>query len=133
MKANRERIEEHHQISVIKVRNLLIATVPPDPDDSTLLQLQETALDAMIRYQSKGVILDLSLVDTMDSFFAKSITDFTSMVKLAGGRIIIAGLNPSVAITVMQLGLFKYLDKITSTLSVDLAINKMDEYFIKGV
>ena len=56
-------------ISVMKLRDLLLATVPPDPDDQTVLTLQERVLDAMARHECRGVVLDISTVHTMDSFF----------------------------------------------------------------
>ncbi len=92
-------------ISVIKVRNLLLVTVPPDPDDETISALQQQVLEAMARYEAKGVVLDISTVQTLDSFFARTVAETVQMVGLMGGRTVLAGMRASVAVTATQLGL----------------------------
>lgn len=92
-------------ISVIKLGRNLMVSVPSDPDDETVTVLQEKILNEMGKYQAKGLVLDISTVETMDSFFARVIAETALMVKLMGGRTVIAGMRPSVAITTTQLGL----------------------------
>ena len=78
-------------ISVIKLRDLLLVTVPPDPDDQTVSALQEQVLQAMARHECKGLVLDISTVQTLDSFFARTIAETVQMVALMGGRTVLAG------------------------------------------
>ncbi len=92
-------------ISVIKVRNLLLVTVPAEPDDQTVAALQERVLEAMARHQARGLVLDISTVETLDSFFARTVTETVQMVGLMGGRTVLAGMRACVAITATQLGL----------------------------
>lgn len=92
-------------ISVVKVRDVLMVTVPPDPDDATISALQERVLEAMERHPAKGLVLDIATVETLDSFFARTIAETAQMVALMGGRTVIAGMRPSVAITTTQLGM----------------------------
>jgi rsbT antagonist protein RsbS len=94
-----------NSISVIKVRQVLMVTMPPDPDDTTVTALQERVLNAMERYAAKGVVLDISQVETLDSFFARTVSETAQMVNLMGGRTIIAGMRPAVAVTATQIGL----------------------------
>jgi rsbT antagonist protein RsbS len=108
-------------ISVIKVRDVLMVTMPPDPDDSTVAALQENVLNAMERYGGAGLILDISSVDTLDSFFARTVSETAQMVMLMGGRTIIVGMRPAVAMTATQMGLT--LGKIETALSVDRALD----------
>ena len=81
-------------ISVIRVRDLLMVTMPADPDDPTISALQEKVLTAMEQHEAKGVVLDISSVETLDSFFARTIAETAQMVELMGGRTIIAGMRP---------------------------------------
>jgi rsbT antagonist protein RsbS len=111
-------------ITVIKVRNLLMVTMPADPDDATISALQEKTLEAMERYNAMGLILDLSKVDTLDSYFARTVTETGKMVDLMGGETIIAGMRPAVAITATQLGL--NLGVTRTALGVDEALNMVD-------
>jgi rsbT antagonist protein RsbS len=108
-------------ISVIKVGSLLLVTVPADPDDPTVTALQEQILVAMERHEAKGLILDISTVETLDSFFARTITETAQMVSLMGGSTVIAGMRASVAITATQLGLS--LGVSQAALDVDRALS----------
>ncbi len=108
-------------ISVIKVKDLLLVTMPSDPDDATVAALQEKVLAAMERHNAKGLVLDISSVETLDSFFARTVTESAQMVTLMGGRTIIVGMQPSVAVTATQMGLT--LGNIETALNVDRAID----------
>jgi len=108
-------------ISVIRVRDLLMVTIPADPDDVTVSALQQRVLSAMELHEAKGVVLDISPVDTLDYFFARTLSETAQMVGLMGGRTIIAGMRPAVAITATQIGL--NLGKIETALNVDRALD----------
>lgn len=109
--------------SVIRLRDMLMVTMPPDPDDATVSSMQESVLEFMERNTTKGLVLDLSAVDTLDSFFARTVAETAKMVRLMGGRTAIAGMRPSVAITVTQLGLD--LGNVFTALDVDHALDRM--------
>ena len=106
-------------ISVIKLRGLLLVTVPPDPHDETITALQEQVLEAMARHEAKGLVLDISTVQTFDSFFARTISETVQMVALMGGRTVLAGMRANVAVTAIQLGL--NMGKTLTALDVDRA------------
>ncbi len=108
-------------LSIIKVRDVLMVTMPADPDDATVSALQERVLLAMERSSARGVVLDVSAVESLDSFFARMITETTQMVAMMGGRTVLTGMRPSVAITITQLGLT--LGKTRTALSVDRALD----------
>jgi rsbT antagonist protein RsbS len=108
-------------ISVLKVREALLVTVPPDPEDATVAALQEQVLRAMERHAGKGLVLDLSGVETVDSYFARTITETAQMVGLMGGRTVLAGMRPSVAMTTVQLGLL--FPNALTALDVDRALD----------
>jgi rsbT antagonist protein RsbS len=108
-------------LSIIKVRDVLMVTMPADPDDATVSALQDRVLLAMERSSARGVVLDVSAVESLDSFFARMIAETTRMVGLMGGRTVLTGMRPSVAITITQLGLT--LGKTRTALSVDRAFD----------
>ena len=108
-------------ISVIKLRDLLLVTVPPDPDDQTVSMLHEQVLQAMARHECRGLVLDISTVQTLDSFFARTIAETVQMVGLMGGRTVLAGMRASVAVTATQLGLT--MGKALTALDVDRAFD----------
>ena len=114
-------MNSNDNISVIKVRGLLMVTMPADPDDSTVSALQDKVLSAMEDHNAKGVVLDISSVDTFDSFFARTVSETAQMVTLMGGRTIVVGMRPAVAVTATQIGLT--LGNIETALSVDRALD----------
>ena len=111
-------------IAVIKVRDVLMITMPADPGDATVSALQEKVMATMVQTEAAGVILDISAVETLDSFFARTIAETAQMVALMGGRTVIAGMRPSVAITTTQLGLT--LGGAMTALDVDRALDMLN-------
>lgn len=109
------------EITVIKVRDVLMVTMPADPDDSSITSLQERTLEGMEQHGSKALILDISAVEIFDSFFARTVSETAQMVTLMGGRTIIAGMRPAVAITATQLGL--NLKRVETALTTDRALD----------
>ncbi len=112
-------------LSVIKIGKLLIVTVPADPDDNVVNILQQKILESFDKYQSKGLVLDISMVETMDSFFARVISETALMVELMGGHTAIAGMTASVAITTTQLGLS--IGSALTALNVERAIDVLND------
>jgi len=117
-------------VSVVKVWNVLLVTVPSDPDDLTLQNLQEQVLDAMERHEAKGLIIDISAIETLDSFFARTVAETAQMVNLMGGQTVIAGMRPRVAMTTTQLGLT--FSGIIMALNVDRALALLDTLHDRG-
>lgn len=110
--------------SVVKIQDVLLVILPPDPDDPTISALQEQILQAMERHEARGLVLDLSTVEIVDSFFARMITETAQMVALMGGRTVIAGMRAPVAVTVIQLGLS--LGESAAALTVNRALALLD-------
>lgn len=111
-------------LSVLRLRSILLVTVPDDPGDDIISELQLKVLNAMEKYESSGVILDITQVNVLDSFFARTVAETTQMVTLMGGSTVIAGMQPSVAITATELGL--QLGNAISTLNVDQALDILE-------
>ena len=104
-------------ISIVRVRKVFLVTMPSDPDDRTISSLQAGILESLERQPAMGLILDISAVETLDSFFARTVAETAQMVALMGGQTVIAGMQPAVAITATQLGLT--LGEAMTALDVD--------------
>lgn len=111
-------------IAVILVRDVLLVTVPADPSDPMVTDLQRRVLDAMAKHRPRGAILDVSEVSIIDSFFARTLTETAKMVTLMGGPAIVTGMRPEVAITAMELGL--KLEGIMTALNVNKALDLLE-------
>jgi rsbT antagonist protein RsbS len=114
-------------ISIIRVRDVLIVTMPADPDDATVTSLQEQILEHMDRTKAHGLIMDLSNVETLDSFFARTTIETAQMIHLMGGRTVVVGMRPTVAITATQLGLSLKLSQVSSAVNMDKALDILTE------
>ena len=110
-------------ISVIRIRDVLLISMPADPDDATVGALQEKTLKAMDRHSVHGVVLDLSKVDILDSYFARTVAETAQMVALMGGETAIAGMSPAIAITATELGVT--LGKTRTALNVERALEML--------
>ena len=117
-------------ISVVKVRDVLLVTMPADPDDASVSALQMKVLQMMEQYEATGLVLDISAVETLDSFFARTVAETAQMAALMGGRTVIAGMRPSVAITTIQLGLT--LGSTMTALDVDRALDTLTDAGQRG-
>ena len=110
--------------SIVRVRDVLLVTMPPEPDDTTIARLQDDVLAALDRHGAGGVVLDIAAVETFDSYFARTVDETARMVGRMGGRTVVAGMRPAVAITATQLGLT--LEGLLTALDVDRALDQLD-------
>jgi rsbT antagonist protein RsbS len=93
------------RVPIVSIDNVLIATVLEDLNDREALRLQEELAETLVRSSARGVLLDLSAVDTVDSFLGRLLTDIASGARLLGAQTIVVGIQPAVAITLVELGL----------------------------
>lgn len=115
-------------LSVMRVRENLIATFPPHPSDSTIDDLQEQILERIDRAATghiQGVVLDVASVETVDSFFARTIVETAKMVELMGARPVLVGISPAIAITATELGFS--LGDVETALSTDGALEVLGD------
>ena len=93
------------RVPIIRVGETLIATVLEDLHDRDALQLQEDLGRALERRGARGVLLDLSVVELVDSFLGRLLNDIAAGMRLLGAHTVIVGMQPAVAVTLVELGL----------------------------
>ena len=108
---------------VLRVYDVLIVRFPADPIDQTIDDLQDAVLSRMETETPRGVILDISSVSIMDSFFARTISETAKMVKLMGAEPVVVGVQPAVAMTAAELGYD--LGSIEKALTTDHALTML--------
>lgn len=92
-------------LSIIKLNDILVIPISDNLDDETVSDLQDKVLTKVHKHNPIGVIIDLSTVNLIDSFFARMLTETVKMISLMGTRSVLAGMGSTVAITTTQLGL----------------------------
>jgi rsbT antagonist protein RsbS len=90
---------------ILKQGKLLIASVQDSMTDADLVQLRDDLVSGVRRHRSVGVIVDVTLLDVMDSFAARMLRSIAQMIKLLGAEAILVGIQPEVAFSMVQLGL----------------------------
>jgi rsbT antagonist protein RsbS len=83
----------------------LIASVQSALTDADLIELQDNLLGEAQRRRSRGVVLDVTALDVMDSFSTRTMQSLAAMLQLRGVEMVIVGIQPSVAMAMVQLGL----------------------------
>jgi rsbT antagonist protein RsbS len=91
--------------SILKQNKNLIASVQGSMTDADMMQLREELALGVRRHRSTGVLVDVTLLDVMDSFAVRTIRGIAQMVKLLGAQCTIVGIQPDVAFSMVQLGL----------------------------
>ncbi len=90
---------------ILKQNNVLIASVQGELTDAELAQLRDYLVESVRRHRSTGVIIDVTLLDVMDSYAARTLRGITQMTHLLGATSVVAGIQPEVAFAMAQLGL----------------------------
>ncbi len=93
------------EVPILKQHHFLIATIQAALSDEDLLKLRDALVARVGRYRSRGVIVDVTALDVMDSFAARTLRDLAHMIRLRGADTVIVGIQPEVALAMVQLGL----------------------------
>lgn len=93
------------QVPILSQGPYLIASIQSALSDADLLQLRDALVAQVGRMRSKGVIVDVTALDVMDSFATRTLRDISHMIRLRGAETVIVGIQPDVALALVQLGL----------------------------
>src|SRR5262245_61363576 len=92
-------------VPILKQGAILIASVQAALTDSDAERLRHDLMERVSRYRAHGIIVDVTAIDVMDSFAARSLRTIAHMTQLPGAETVIVGLQPEVAFAMVQLGL----------------------------
>jgi rsbT antagonist protein RsbS len=104
-------------VPVLKQGDMLIASIQSELNDHDLMQLRDEIAEKVGRFKSRGVVLDVSVLDVMDSFATRTLRAIAETTRLRGAETVIVGIQPDVAIAMVQLGLT--LDSVPTTLDLE--------------
>ncbi|EHA29030.1 antagonist of RsbT [Bacillus subtilis subsp. subtilis str. SC-8] len=92
-------------------------------DDQSALTFQEDLLNKIYETGANGVVIDLTSVDMIDSFIAKVLGDVITMSKLMGAKVVLTGIQPAVAVTLIELGIA--LEEIETALDLEQGLETL--------
>src|SRR5689334_19972347 len=104
-------------IPILKQGDVLIASLQSAPTDQDLIQLRDELAERIGRLRSRGVVIDVSALDVMDSFATRTLRGIAQATRLRGADTVIVGIQPDVAFAMVQLGLG--LEGVDTALDLD--------------
>ena len=109
------------QIPIIRYQDNLLVSIQLELTDQLVSELKDAVAKAISSQDIRGLVIELSGVDILDSYIARSIRDISHMARLMGVNTIIAGLDPSMALTLIEMGLV--LTGVSTALNLDSALD----------
>ena len=105
------------RIPILKVGEFLLVTIQVDMHDQLALALQDDLTGKIVSMRARGVLIDISALDIVDSFIGRMLGNIAGISRILDAETVVVGMQPSVAITLVELGLS--LPGIRTALNVD--------------
>lgn len=112
------------QVPILKQGAYLIATVQSALTDEDLKQLRDTLVLQVSKVRARGVIVDVTALDVIDSFATRTLRDVAYMIRLRGAETVIVGIQPEVAFSMVKLGLT--LEGVATSLDLEEGLAYLD-------
>ena len=107
-------------VPILKQGSFLIASIQSALTDSEVLKLRDDLADRVGNFRSRGIVIDVTAVDVIDSFVARSLQTIASTAKLRGAETVLVGIQPDVAVAMVQFELS--LDPLLTALDLEEGI-----------
>ena len=111
-------------VAILRQGDCLIASIQSDLSDSEVLKLRDDLAERVGKYRVRAVIVDVGALDVIDSFVARSLRSIAVTAKLRGAETVVVGIQPDVAIAMVQFDL--NLEPLRAALDVDEALALLD-------
>ncbi|GAA0423829.1 anti-sigma factor antagonist [Acrocarpospora corrugata] len=105
------------RIPILKIGDLLLVSIQVDLQDQTVMALEEDLAQKIVSSGARGVIIDITALDIVDSFIGRMLATIASISRVLDAETVVVGMRPAVAITLVELGLS--LDGIKTALDVE--------------
>ena len=93
------------RIPILKMGEFLLVTIQVDMHDRLALTLQDDLTGQIVKHRARGVLIDISALEIVDSFIGRMLASIASMAHLLDSQTVVVGMQPAVAITLVELGL----------------------------
>jgi rsbT antagonist protein RsbS len=113
------------RIPILRMGSLLLVTIQVDMHDRLAMTLQDDLTERIVKERAKGVLIDISALDIVDSFIGRMISNTAAMAKILDAKTVVVGMQPAVAITLVELGLA--LDGVITALNVERGVAMLQQ------
>lgn len=114
------------RIPILKLGDNLLVTIQVDMHDRLVMTLQDDLMAKISLHKAKGVLIDISALEIVDSFIGRMIANIAAMSRVLDARTVVTGMQPAVAITLVELGLS--LDGVLTALNVDRGVALLQKF-----
>jgi len=114
------------RIPILRIGDLLLVTIQVDMHDRLALQLQDDLTSRISTTGARGVLLDISSLEIVDSFIGRMISNIAAMARVLDAETVVVGMQPAVAITLVELGLS--LPGVRTALDIDKGMSLLSAY-----
>jgi rsbT antagonist protein RsbS len=111
------------KIPVLKIGDILLVTIQIDMHDQLAVALQDDLTARIVKDHARGVLIDISSLEMVDSFIGRMLGYIAAMSQALGAQTVVVGMRPAVAITIVELGL--PMENIQTALNVDKGVEKL--------
>lgn len=118
------------EVPILKQGEVLIASIQSALTDQDLIRLRDELADKVGRLRSRGVVIDVSALDVMDSFATRTLRTVAETTRLRGARTVVVGIQPDVAMTMVQLGMT--LGSVATALDLEEGLDLLAELLAEG-
>ena len=119
------------RIPILKVGNCLLVTIQVDMHDELAMSLQEDLTSQIAKYASRGVLIDISSLEIVDSFIGRMLANIAAMSRVLDAQTVLTGMQPAVAITLVELGMA--LPGIKTALNAERGMELLKAYLNQDV
>jgi rsbT antagonist protein RsbS len=114
------------RIPILKMGDCLLVTIQVDMHDQLAVSLQEDLTAQIARHRSKGVLIDISSLEIVDSFIGRMLANIAAMSRVLDAQTVLTGMQPAVAITLVELGMS--LPGIRTALNVERGMELLRQF-----
>jgi rsbT antagonist protein RsbS len=111
-------------VPILKQNEVLIASIQSALSDTEVLEFQDDLMHRVQRFRSRGIIIDVTAMDVVDSFASRSLRNISQMTRLRGAETVIVGIQPEVAFAMVQLGMT--MEDVHTALDLEEALSYLE-------
>ncbi len=113
------------RIPILRLGDILLTSIQVDLTDAEVMQFQTDVLHTIAETEARGLAIDITALEVVDSFMARTINDTASMARMIGSEVVVCGMRPAVALTLIEMG--RGLIGVETTFNLDEGLFRLSK------
>ncbi len=111
------------KIPILRLGDILLTSIQVDLTDEDILQFQQDVLTEVKQREAQGIVIDITSIEIVDSFMARAVNETANMARLLGAEVVVCGIQPAVALTLVEMG--RGLIGVRSTFNLEQGLREV--------